>query len=160
MPVDVFEKGRNGTRREREELKMPAFVRHSILMEKWDFSLVSIKRASQETDAVRKERLKTARKSIHFLRKRELLKSVFKPLKVIFKRLAIKRKEEKNERRIRKSSELISPRYIPSEETASSSFVEEGGGEELAHSRRHYNKTPGRVIQVSEHFVIPSTSLQ
>ena len=87
VPVDVFEECRNGARRSQGELKMPACVRANVLMNRWDYSLSSISRASLKVDAVRKARQKTARKGMKHLLRQERVQSACKPLKNAFKKL-------------------------------------------------------------------------
>lgn len=202
--MDLFEKERNGSRRKRDQLRMNAGTRHSILMEKWDFSVLSIMEASKVTDAARKQRLNTARKSLDAIRKRELIKRTIQPIINLLKWLNPRRKKKinnKNEHPCLESS-------MPHATSPASSGEEEGSSalvrtrstmklsdlddknpsspnskdsanccccpsvtdsanrtqyhiknneiEEALHSRLHYDKCPGRSIQLTEHFVPPS----
>ena len=87
LSIDLYEKCRREGRREKGQLKIPARIRANILVEDWECSLSSVIRASQQTDAVRMERSKTAKQSIKQLRREDKMKSAIKPFKIVLKKL-------------------------------------------------------------------------
>jgi hypothetical protein len=126
VPVDIYEETRCTIRRNKDALRLSAYDRHCILMEKWDYSISSIMQASRDTDFARNKRLRTARKSMSLLRKKNILSSTFKPLKDFFKNLNISRKGKRRKAPSSStSSESMVDQNLCSSETGSVSSVEE-----------------------------------
>ena len=86
LSIEHYEKIRCEERRHQGQLKIPARVRASILLEDWDFSMSSILKASQEANVERMKRQKTAEKSIKQLNRKIKMRKLMMSLKTAVKK--------------------------------------------------------------------------
>jgi len=119
MPVDTFERTR-GPRRVHAEMRMSTRVRHNLLMDDWDISMRSILDASRKTDIVREERWKRAIHGHKQLRNEEMLKSLSKSFKNMFRLKRPKGKKGKEQAPARKKRSSIITDEIPPPDSAAS----------------------------------------
>ena len=82
---------------------MSARIRQYLLMENWNYSVVSIIKATAETDARRKERMDAARKYVRRKQAERILKHICKPINRSFTKL--KRCWKKSDKNINETSE-------------------------------------------------------
>ena len=86
LSIEHYEQIRCEERRHQGQLKIPARVRASMLLEDWDFSMTSILKASQEANVERMKRQKTAEKSIKQLHREIKMRKLIMPFKKAMKK--------------------------------------------------------------------------